>query len=674
MDFLIYLGKSSLFLILLYGFYHLLIRRTTFFRLNRAYLLASLPASFALPLISIEEQIVMASQAISPGLLPPAAVGQAPSAAGDSGISLPQVFLALYICGALIALGILLFKLARILKLLKSHLPDSRNGIRISILNGSPETGSFSFLNRIFISKTDFEHHFEAVYAHEAVHVSQRHSLDILLVEICGVILWFNPVLKLYKQSLREVHEFLADTSASDKDTYARFLVAYAMSGDCAYGIAHPFFNPLSLKKRIEMLYKKPDPAYALARYLPVIPAAALLVLLTASRQYSYIPDKTISTHTDAIHTGADTLHTETTQALALTEFSTPLPAATLTRKADGRKVTGKVIDSADNAPLPGAAVIVKGTQTGTTTDSEGRFVLEVPANHDELFFSFVGYRSQAIRISDKTELVVVLRKQETQLEKVVVTGYGPVGQKDENTAKTSSTQPTAATFTVVENMPEYPGGQHQLTRYLAQNLRYPAEAASAKVQGTVFVSFTVNPSGYIRNPRIVKGIGYGADEEALRIVTSMPRWQPGIQNGRPVNVELSLPISFQLASDKQSHAAPAQTTGKPGDIIHVSPVKEPVSVTIRTTEPVSPEPENPYFSSPAELRQLRDEPALSLDRLDPGKKPLILVDGKEKHNINALNPEDIESITVLKNRNALEQYGEKAANGVILVQLKKKK
>ncbi|MDJ1502345.1 TonB family protein [Xanthocytophaga agilis] len=103
--------------------------------------------------------------------------------------------------------------------------------------------------------------------------------------------------------------------------------------------------------------------------------------------------------------------------------------------------------------------------------------------------------------------------------------------------------------FVAVEQMPEFPGGIAELGKYLQKNLRYPAQARNQNIQGKVFVSFVVGADGTIKDVTIAKGIGYGCDEEAKRVVSSMPKWKAGRQSGRSVPVRYSLPISFTLAS-----------------------------------------------------------------------------------------------------------------------------
>lgn len=105
----------------------------------------------------------------------------------------------------------------------------------------------------------------------------------------------------------------------------------------------------------------------------------------------------------------------------------------------------------------------------------------------------------------------------------------------------------TEAPFLTVEQQPEYPGGLEALRTFLGNNLHYPRAAASAGVSGKVFVSFVVNSDGSLTDLQVLKGIGFGCDEEAIRVMQKMPRWKPGKQSGRAVRVKFNLPISFSL-------------------------------------------------------------------------------------------------------------------------------
>ena len=100
----------------------------------------------------------------------------------------------------------------------------------------------------------------------------------------------------------------------------------------------------------------------------------------------------------------------------------------------------------------------------------------------------------------------------------------------------------------IVETMPSFRGGQQKLFEFLGNNLVYPQEAIDAGVEGRVFVEFYIEKDGSVTDGKVLKGIGYGCDEEALRVVESMPKWQPGMQRGKAVRVRYTLPINFKLS------------------------------------------------------------------------------------------------------------------------------
>jgi len=101
--------------------------------------------------------------------------------------------------------------------------------------------------------------------------------------------------------------------------------------------------------------------------------------------------------------------------------------------------------------------------------------------------------------------------------------------------------------FTIVEEMPSFPGGEAALMKYLGNNIKYPAIAKDAGIQGTVFVTFVIDENGNVKDVRVLRSIGGGCDEEAIRVVQNMPKWSPGKQRGKAVKVQYNLPIRFTL-------------------------------------------------------------------------------------------------------------------------------
>ena len=123
----------------------------------------------------------------------------------------------------------------------------------------------------------------------------------------------------------------------------------------------------------------------------------------------------------------------------------------------------------------------------------------------------------------------------EVVLEGCVVPEMGEVGNPEHDV------------YQIVEQMPEFPNGQETLMQYIAEQVKYPAEAKKAGAQGRVFIGFIVEPDGSLSDFKVLRGIGYGCDEEALRVVKSMPKWQPGMQRGKAVRVKYLVPVNFKL-------------------------------------------------------------------------------------------------------------------------------
>jgi protein TonB len=123
--------------------------------------------------------------------------------------------------------------------------------------------------------------------------------------------------------------------------------------------------------------------------------------------------------------------------------------------------------------------------------------------------------------------------------------GTDPIGGLSPGTGSTENT--TIYAPGSVERFPEFPGGMEAFGKFLRKNLRYPSQAQEAEVGGRVFVSFVVEKDGRLTDIKIVKGIGFGCDEEAARVLGKSPAWKPGIQNSKAVRVLFTIPLIFQL-------------------------------------------------------------------------------------------------------------------------------
>ena len=118
---------------------------------------------------------------------------------------------------------------------------------------------------------------------------------------------------------------------------------------------------------------------------------------------------------------------------------------------------------------------------------------------------------------------------------------YTPIVSEEEEVAE-------AEIFTVVEESPAFPGGDAARIKFLQENIKYPQIARESSIQGTVYVTFVVERNGNVTDVRVLRGIGGGCDEEAVRVIKAMPNWSPGKQRGKPVRVQFNMPIKFTLA------------------------------------------------------------------------------------------------------------------------------
>ena len=109
--------------------------------------------------------------------------------------------------------------------------------------------------------------------------------------------------------------------------------------------------------------------------------------------------------------------------------------------------------------------------------------------------------------------------------------------------ASTNQNQP----FVIVEDMPEFPGGEQAIFSYISENVVYPEQAKADTIQGTVYLKFVVDKTGKVAQTEIIRGVHPLLDQEAIKVIENMPEWIPGKQSGKPVDVSMSIPIMFQL-------------------------------------------------------------------------------------------------------------------------------
>ena len=418
---IIYLIQSAVCLASLYLIYWFFFRRHTFFTANRFYLIASILFSFVLPMFEIPvfynntdvvyvvalDAITVTAERIETGMA--------------ENYTFYQTFLIVYLTGAGIFLIRFIFQLLQLAFLIRKFGVNKVDGLNIVKIKS--KYSPFSYFNFIFLNEDNLnDKNLKNIIDHEKIHIQQKHSLDLLILEMLTVIQWFNPFIWLYKSSLKGIHEYLADegllANGMNKANYQNLLLSHAV-GIQINDLTNNF-NQSLIKKRFIMMAKTQTKKIAKLKFLLVFPAMAILVM----------------------------------------------------------------------------CFVFSCKQNETKPDS--------------------------------------------------------VEAQDLKSAQIEDQQ----VFMVVEKMPQFAGGEIALQKYLYANIQYPELARKEGIQGRVYVTYVVETDGSITDVRILRGIGGGCDEEAIKVVKNMPKWTPGTQRGQAVRVQFNFPIRFVLdgeAADEEN-------------------------------------------------------------------------------------------------------------------------
>ena len=293
--FFIYILKSSVCLVLFYLFFRLLLSKETFHRFNRMALLGVLFFSLLIPCIevttrhqvevqqavlSIEQLLLMAELEATP-----ANVGAVQE---TSAISWVQVVLLVYLAGILFLACRNIYSLICLFRLIHSGKHEKlEKGVTLVVHN--QEIAPFSWMKYIVISRKDLEENGREILIHEMAHIHHRHSVDLLVADICIFFQWFNPGAWLLKQELQNIHEYEADETVINEGVNAKeyqLLLIKKAVGTRLYSMANSF-NHSKLKKRITMMLKEKSNPWARLKYLYVLPLAAIAVTAFARPEIS---------------------------------------------------------------------------------------------------------------------------------------------------------------------------------------------------------------------------------------------------------------------------------------------------------------------------------------------------------------------------------------------------
>lgn len=200
-----------------------------------------------------------------------------------------------------------------------------------------------------------------------------------------------------------------------------------------------------------------------------------------------------------------------------------------------------------------------------------------------------------AIAITNIPAIASTLRSPEAplgdggKLEEITVVGYSDKAPQPDNGTDVGTQE---RVYDIVEVMPQYPGGENELMKFIAQNIRYPQEAFQAGVQGRVVVQFVVGTDGTVKDPIIKRSVSPELDAEACRVVTSLPAFTPGKKNGENVAVHYVIPIAFKITNDKNSKAPDPAFFVDGKRVNDISNIK---SEDIQSMDIIKDDPEFPY-------------------------------------------------------------------------------
>ena len=408
------------------------------------------------------------------------------------------------------------------------------------------------------------------------------------------------------------------------------------------------------------MMIKKKSNPWARLKYLYVLPLAAVAVAAFARPEVSNELNEISSVKVNDL-----TSIVKTEEVKSVENFS------------DEKFVlNGQVMDHSSKKPVPGASIIIRGTTVGTLSDEDGKFSLDVKKG-DVIVVSYIGLQTQQLPIEGAGNLVVWMKDDVQSMKEMTVLGDGsnrvgilngepgkkvvsvvgiPEVKIKEVKVDETEQSPSDATFQVVEEAPEFPGGMQACMVFLAKNIKYPVSAQEAKIEGRVIVQFIVKKDGTIADPIVMRGVSPELDAEALRVVSLMPNWKPGRQRGKTVNVKYTIPIMFRLQQDepKQEEADVVSFSLKANEDTSIGTI-EAVKNSIRATRAI-----------------------IDVDKEESyEEKPLVVVDGKVMgHGTELLKRIDVASIQqvyVMSSKNAVAEYGEQAKDGAIVITFKKK-
>ncbi len=564
-----YFLKVNVAFALFYAFYRLFFYKDTFFKLRRTVLLSFFGLALAYPLFNMhdwirgQEPIVEVIMIYSSMIAPEATV----TAEKASPIVWQEIFrIGLWlIYGGVIAFLVFRFFAQFISILWLGRKSEKREIGGLNVYALAKPAGPFSFFKMIFIHpESHSEKEMEEILTHEQTHVSQWHSIDVIICELISIICWFNPFVWLLKREVRHNLEYLADNrvleSGYDSRSYQYHLLGLAHQHKESTNLYNSF-NVLHLKNRIGMMNKKRSRGIGRTKYLVFIPLVGALMVLSnieaVARVTKNVARDIVTSERIAPmveETIVSVVPEDFPESIASIPEEKQSPAVEETDESSENMVFTVVekmpqFPGGDKELLRFISKNIKYPQDAREEGITGRVVSSFVVTKEGNIRDVEIIRSVSPSIDKEAARIIGSMPKWTpgsQRDRAVDVRYTvPISFRLEDPV---SDQPDANhVFTVVESMPRFPGGDVALLKYISQSIKYPVIAQENDIQGRVVVSFVVDKDGSIVEPEVIRKIDPSLDMEALRVVKSFPKWAPGEQRGKAVRVKYTVPIQFRL-------------------------------------------------------------------------------------------------------------------------------
>ena len=599
---LLYSIKSALVLAMLYLPYMLMLRCESFFRFNRVVLLCILLLSLVLPLCNVpgmsldRQPVVQAAQVqmlelgIPIHVLPEVQViAEAQATHNLFTFSLFHLLTFIYIIGMVALLVMRLWQVGRLQIGLRRGALWQQEEQGVHIYCHSDDVAPFSWMRNIVISRQDWEEAGREIVLHETGHIRAFHSWDIVLLTLVQMLQWWNPLVYMLGISLRDVHEYEADSyvlgHGVSAQGYQLLLIRKAV-GSGSYTFANSFNHSLTTKS-LAMMKKSKSKPWMRSKALYVIPVAALALSVFATPKFVAPIEGAVSKLGGEVTEKSSDLQiseeeNEKFSVEAVENVQTILSVAEPSNKqifVNGRSVSIEELKDLDPEKITSIHVL-HGDATKNLLGKEAYYIMTDDPKYANPNAGKLNYNQK----TGKYEAIVDKPTEVTQdtVKKIYGTAKPVVQTDNKNTPiEVHGTAVPLAPVDTVYDRPavnaKYPGGDEEFFKFLNQNIRYPKLCHEFGVQGRVLVNFVVEKDGSLTEIKKLRGpslifseqasqsykesypdsqeqLEVGQDlgdllyEEAERVLKLMPKWEPAKdKDDNPVRSRFTCPIKFQL-------------------------------------------------------------------------------------------------------------------------------